>query len=81
MARKPASTKWVTMDERKFIVALDEEGRPLSIKERALYSKGTLYEGWCNKPLWHHSSPLGGAESLPRRVLKSASVPDKLLGD
>lgn len=46
-------SKWTSIDERKFIVKFDDDGKPLQIKERKIYCKGTPYEGLYNAPYWH----------------------------
>jgi outer membrane translocation and assembly module TamA len=59
----------VTVDERKFIVKLYENGEPHSIKQRKLYAPGKPYEAWYNAPYWHHSAKLGGPNTRPQRIL------------
>lgn len=62
----------VTVDGRKFVVDLDGDGKPLSIKERKLHAPGEPWECWKNASYWHHSMKLGGENTLPRRIIAAA---------
>lgn len=62
----------VTVDGRKFVVDLDGDGKPLSIKERKLHAPGEHWECWFNAPYWHHSRKLGGPKTMPSRIIAAA---------
>jgi hypothetical protein len=62
----------VKIDGRAFIVTFADNGEPMSIKERKLWMPGTYMERFINSPYWHHSHKVGGASSMPARILAAA---------
>lgn len=65
-------TQTVKFKGRKFVVRFDEAGDPHSIKERKLYAPGKPWQCWKNAPYWHHSAPLGGPKTIPRKIIEMA---------
>jgi hypothetical protein len=53
---------YVTVDRRRFLVDLDDDGQPRRVKERKLYGKPPI-EGWFDQTAWslgHHRMPKKG---------------------
>lgn len=71
---KPIIVKHVELDGRKFTVGFFdlEMEQPSSVKERVLHEPGRPWQCYADKPRWHHSRPLGGSKTLPRRVIAAA---------
>lgn len=60
----------VKVDGRVFVVSFNDDGSPLSIKERKVWMPGTYMARVYNAPYWHSSHGLGGDKSLPVRILR-----------
>ena len=61
----------VMVNDRKFVVDLEDDGTPIRIKERKVYAKGSLYESFYNAPYWsakHHR--LGKTNTIVARILE-----------
>jgi hypothetical protein len=57
-----ATKIYVDIDDRRFIVVLDEAGAPVRVKERKKYGKYPI-DGWFDQTSWtarHHRMPKKG---------------------
>lgn len=65
---------WVTVNNRRFLVDFDADGKPVRIKERKVWHAGHPYlEHIYNAPYWsakHHA--IGGPKTLVARILEAA---------
>lgn len=62
----------VVLDKELFIVSFDDKGKALSIKRRKTYAPGRPWSALYDSPYWHHSKPLGGQKTKPRRIIEQA---------
>lgn len=63
----------VRLDGKLYIVRF-EDGEPRSIKVRKTYEPGRPWQALYDSPYWHHSAPLGAADSTPSRVIAAARL-------
>ncbi|MBB18650.1 MAG: hypothetical protein CMP20_04155 [Rickettsiales bacterium] len=65
---------------RRFIVKF-RRGQAMSVRERVLENEGEPWEAFAEKSRWHHSKPLGGPNTLYRRVIRMVRKRDGILNN
>lgn len=67
---------WVTVNNRRFLVDFDDEGKPVRIKERKVWHAGHPYlEHIYNAPYWSAKHQgIGGPKTLVARILEAAKA-------
>lgn len=85
MSAPVAARRVIRLEGRTFVVMIDDQARPRSIKERKVHQAGRPWECLVDVPYWHKSHRLPGPgrmgrrQSIVRQVLTSAGFnPDEL---